>query len=132
MNKKRIIMISSLTVFLVVSVVLIFAAFLGSDIRIGYAENSYGSTLNSSFYYFSGSNSKRVKFKKGDQVKLVYSIELSRGSLQVSLKDQTGHDVFSKSEGSGEINFTVSQTQEYQVEINASKARGKYKLKWSE
>lgn len=132
MNKKRVIMISSLTVFLLVSGVLIFFAFRGSDIRVGYAENSYGSTLNSSFYYFNGTNSKKVKFNKGDKVRMVYSIELSKGTLQMSLKDQEGIDVFRKSEGSGEITFTVSRTQYYLVEINASKAKGKYKLKWSE
>lgn len=132
MNKKKIIIFSVILGILLLSGTIIFSSCLmGSGIKIGCVEKSYGNTLNASFYYFDGTNNKKVKFDKGDKVTIVYSIELEKGALQVNLKDQAGKEIFSKSEGSGEATFTVNETQNYSINIIASKAKGKYNLTWS-
>ena len=131
MNKKKIIIFSVILGILLLSGTIICSCLMESGTKVGYVGNSYGNTLNASFYYFDGIESKKVKFDKGDKVTIVYSIELEKGALQVNLKDQAGKEIFSKSEGSGEATFTVNETQNYSINIIASKAKGKYNLTWS-
>lgn len=132
MNKKRIIIIISAVLgILLLSGIIGYSVLTGTDIKVGYIENSYGNKLNASFFYFNGTNNKKVKFDKDDKVTMKYSIEIKKGTLQVSLKDREGKEIFNKSEGSGEEIFTVNETQNYLIEITASKAKGKYDLTWS-
>ncbi|MEK3900772.1 MULTISPECIES: hypothetical protein [unclassified Paenibacillus] len=131
MSRKKIFILLSAGLLLLISVVLIGAGFLGPDVRVGYGENSYGNKLNASFYYFNGTNTKKLKFNKGDQVKMTYSIELSKGTLQMKVRDEADNEVFLKTEGSGEVDFIVDKTQNYEIEIKAIKAKGKYTLDWS-
>jgi len=131
MNKKNKIIAIVIGIMLIVGCILLVFFTRGSKFKIGYVGNNYGNTLNASFKYFSGTESKKVKYNAGDNVKITYTIELEKGELQLKVKDQEGNEVKSESGGSGEVTFTVSETQEYTINVVATKAKGKFNIIWS-
>lgn len=131
MNKKAIIGISAVLGFLLLSGLVVFSFIRDNGMKIGFAENNYGHTMSASFYYYDGTNKKKVTLNKGDEVTLAYNMDAKKGALEMIVKDQGGNEVLKKSDGTGEASFTANETQEYSIEIVAIKAKGKYKLTWS-
>lgn len=132
MDKKNIKKLG--VVFAIIFIVACISLFIlskKSKIKIGYVGNSYGNNLNASFKYFSGLETKKVKFDAGDYVTITYTIEAEEGGVQLQVKDQSGNEVVSKSGGSGEASFTVSETQVYTINVVATKSKGKFKISWS-
>lgn len=103
------------------------------DIRVGFLENWNDDEFSASFAYFNGTSDKKVKFEEGKKAVIKYSLTEKSGSLSMTVSDAEGN-VIDSSEGTseGEITFNVEKTQKYVICIQAEKARGKYKLSWSE
>ncbi|MBU3111498.1 hypothetical protein [Clostridium lacusfryxellense] len=98
--------------------------------KIGYVGNNYGMSFDASFKYFNGTESRKVKYDAGENAKITYTIIAKKGKLEMNVKDQKGNEVKRVSVGSGEVAFTVTETQVYTINVVATKAKGKFYIKW--
>ena len=115
----------------------VFGVVLGvknaSTIRFGFVETNTNSKLSASFKYFNGTTDKKVKFKEGKNIVIRYQLAQKSGKLAMKVTDALGNVLESKEGTSdGEITFQVEKTQKYLIQVKGTKAKGKYKITWSE
>ncbi|GAE87036.1 hypothetical protein [Acetivibrio straminisolvens] len=103
---------------------------LKPSVKVGYVGNSVGNTINASFKYFDGVESRKVKFNEGDIVTIKYAIGLEEGSLSLVVFDEKGNEIINRSDSEGEVSFQVSETQKYKISLVAAKAKGDFSVKW--
>lgn len=131
MNKKNVkIIVIIIAIMIIVGCTLLVVFNREPKSKIGYVGNNYGMTMDASFKYFNGTESRRVKYDAGENAKITYTIIAKKGELEMNVKDQKGNEVKRVSVGSGEVAFTVTETQVYTINVVATKAKGKFYIKW--
>lgn len=100
------------------------------SVKVGYVGSNAGNTINASFKYFDGVESRKVKFNEGDVVTIKYAIGLEEGSLSLVVFDEKGDEIIKRSDNEGEVSFEVTETQKYKISLVAAKAKGNFSVKW--
>ena len=129
MLRKIIGVIASLGLFLIIMAFVLFEN--SSDIKIGYSQMDTDNNWHATFSYFKGLDDRELTLAEGEQGVLVYSMELEKGSLEISVKDQNGNEIACMQGESGEIVLTAEEERNYLIEVVGKEAKGSYRLMWS-
>lgn len=134
MNKKKAVTVTCIMLGVAVVVLVVILGTKDSkNLKIGFSENNMGPEMSAAFHYFDGESERSAKFKKGKTAVITYSLTQESGKLSVEVTDAKGNIIDTKSgTDEGEISFKVEKTQKYSICVKAEKAKGKYKLSWTE
>lgn len=128
MAQKITAIIASMGLILIVSAFILFEN--SSDIKIGYIQASSDNDWHASFNYFEGLDDRELTLPQGEQIVLIYSIELEKGALEMRVKDENGNEIAHMSD-SGQIALPVEEEQSYLIEVEGKEAKGSYLVTWN-
>ncbi len=84
--------------------------------------------MKSSFIYYDGTTTEKIKVDKGESILLDILIEAEKGTISMVLEDGSGEEIFTIEE-SGQIEVKSEEKQTYKLTITASEAKGSYSMK---
>ncbi|MCL1790172.1 MAG: hypothetical protein FWG40_02255 [Peptococcaceae bacterium] len=128
MVRKGIGIVGSLGLFLIILSFVLFEN--SSEMKIGYYQTMGESDWQASFSYFKGLDDKELTLSEGEQVVLIYSMDLLRGALEMCVKDSDGNQVARMIGDSGEIALIAEEEKSFVIEVIGKEAKGSYRLSW--
>jgi hypothetical protein len=101
--------------------------------KVGWVGLNYGGKLKASYRLFDGPQTSTVSLNAGEQVSLTYAVEVSSGSLTLTLSDPAREilwqEVF-EGDGSGEFTFESGLDGRYTLTAEGQETRGGFDISW--
>ena len=101
--------------------------------RLGYVGSNQSHRMSGRYVTYHGSNSKNISLTATDTLEIKYNVDLSKGSLTLTLLDPAG-DVLWEEEFSGKhrntVRISTNTEGKHKLNLTANGAGGKHEVSW--
>jgi hypothetical protein len=105
-----------------------------SEIKIGWAEFSDLNSIKCSYSMFTGTEGRIIRAEEGDRIQLNYSVTVSKGSIEIEVRDPAGGILwkhkFEKGSFADSLNIRINQSGWYRVIVKGENAGGSFDISW--
>ncbi len=119
-----------LTIF-TLTIVMLSGCTSGSYKTFMAIEKNTKSSMEMSYSTFDGYKYKTVNLQEGDELDLSVEINTKEGNLEISIVDESDHEVFKIDNHEEETNkiIQVEETGKYKIKVEGEH-KGSYKINW--